>query len=383
MLTQKPKVLILCSTGPLSPRVYREINMLKELVDLTLIGSRESHGEGFKYIRLDLERISRIQNIINLVLLKLRFFDFYYWRNKFIKKIQKEIQKETHDLIIVHNQHLLPLAIQAKKSSGCEVVLNAHEYSPGVRDNKWIYKFFYQDYKEYLCRKYMPQCNLCLAVNESIAREYEKNFNVQCHVVNNAPDLQNFNIKESKEESIKMVHHGISDPTRKLENMILLMDRLDKRFTLDLYIVNKNDTEYNKLAELAKLNNRVNFNSPVHYMQLTETLNKYDIGIYMLDPSSFNCRYALPNKIFEFIQARLAVASWPSPEIASLVNKYNCGVISQKFTLEALANELNDLSVSQINQFKKNSDIASQEVNAQKTAEHYANLLKSYTSIKF
>ena len=64
---------------------------------------------------------------------------------------------------------------------------------------------------------------------------------------------------------------------------------------------------------------------------------------------------ALPNKLFEFIQARLAVAIWPSPEMARITEAYDLGVVSDQFSVEAAAGKLNALTTEDIVRFKQNA----------------------------
>ena len=55
---------------------------------------------------------------------------------------------------------------------------------------------------------------------------------------------------------IKIVHHGIANPNRKLGNLITLMKMLDKRFTLDLYLLG----DQNEISRLTRLANDSNLN---------------------------------------------------------------------------------------------------------------------------
>jgi len=97
--------------------------------------------------------------------------------------------------------------------------------------------------------------------------------------------------------------------------------------------------------------------------------NSYDVGLYLLPPRNFNQRNALPNKFFEFIQARLAVAVGPSPEMAGLVRRHGCGVVAADFTPEALAAELNSLDANQIVGFKLASNAAAAGLSADRNAK--------------
>src|SRR5262249_6418170 len=82
-------------------------------------------------------------------------------------------------------------------------------------------------------------------------------------------------------------------------------------------------------------------------------LNQFDIGLFLLEPTNFNYLHALPNKLFEFIQARLAIAIGPSPEMARIVRESKLGVVSADFRPESLAHLLNALTADDINRFKE------------------------------
>ena len=45
-------------------------------------------------------------------------------------------------------------------------------------------------------------------------------------------------------------------------------------------------------------------------------MNACDVGVFCMPPINVNARYALPNKFFDFVQARLAVAVGPAEEMA-------------------------------------------------------------------
>jgi hypothetical protein len=89
--------------------------------------------------------------------------------------------------------------------------------------------------------------------------------------------------------------------------------------------------------------------------ELSRFLNQYDIGVYLLEPVNFNFLHSLPNKFFEFIQARLAVAIGPSPEMARLVREYDLGVVADDFSPQALAQCLLGLDLKRIEYYKSQS----------------------------
>lgn len=147
--------------------------------------------------------------------------------------------------------------------------------------------------------------------------------------------------------------------------MIEMMNYLDERFTLDFMLMETNQSYLAELKLLATTNSRIAFIPSVPMEAICNTINAYDMGVYILPPINFNHEYALPNKFFEFIQASLAIAIGPSPEMASLVNKYTLGVVADSFEPAALAKALNKLSADDILKYKQAAFDAAKELNAE------------------
>src|SRR5690606_21770207 len=62
--------------------------------------------------------------------------------------------------------------------------------------------------------------------------------------------------------------------------------------------------------------------------------------------------WALPNKIFDFVQARLATVVGPSPEMAELVRERRLGVVAEDFTPQALADALAGLDPAAVAEYQ-------------------------------
>ena len=94
---------------------------------------------------------------------------------------------------------------------------------------------------------------------------------------------------------------------------------------------------------------------------------------------NFNDKYALPNKFFEFIQARLALAISPSPEMKFLVDKYNLGVVSDDFTTQSLAAKISNLSFEQIMFYKNRVNHFCHELSAENNEKMIKNTVDTLT----
>ena len=166
-----------------------------------------------------------------------------------------------------------------------------------------------------------------------------------------------------------MIHHGAASPPREIERMIAAMRHLDERFELDFLLVPGSKDYISRLEEMARPDPRIRFLPPVPMRELVRFSSAYDIGVFLVPPTTFNLRHTLPNKFFEFIQARLAVAVGPSPEMARIVEQTGCGVVAADFTPEALAAALTELDHAQINRMKQNSDRIARQMSAERNRE--------------
>jgi hypothetical protein len=151
--------------------------------------------------------------------------------------------------------------------------------------------------------------------------------------------------------------------------MVRLADLLEERFTLDFVLVESAGGFREELIARTKRNPRVRFPPPVPMRELVGMANAYDIGLFVLPPNNLNRRFALPNKLFEFIQGRLAVAIGPSPEMAALVRRYGCGVVAPTFEPESLAAELNALDAAAIATYKYASHLAAADLCAERNED--------------
>lgn len=401
------KKILIISDSPLEsdPRVYKQIKYLGERGYYIITAGRSASK--IENVFIDVDKSSNIEikfsdflkkpdlfkfiQIIkknldreiftfrrNRLLLKFGTYERYYANTPFVKNTIRQLQntKIVFDLVIANDIPALPLALKISKISNAKVYIDAHEYEP-LHYNTLDFNFFYKNYWYYICKKYLPLADYMTTVCDGIAETYSANFKVKCDVMMNLPFFCDVKPKKCGKDRIRMIHHGRASEGRFQENMIELMNYLDDRFELDFMFIN-NDSEYaEKLKLLASKNTRIRFMSPVKMPDIPEFINKYDIGLYLLVPNTFNQKMALPNKLFEFIQGRLAVAIWPSQEMVKIVDKYEIGVYSQNFDVKEMANVLNNLTEKDINKMKKNSDIAAKKLNSEQNKKQLYRIVKN------
>lgn len=273
------------------------------------------------------------------------------------------LEGNTYDLVYVSDLYLLPHVIRHKKNA--KVLFDAREYYPRQNDESFFFRTLDSSDRARVCRKYMPLANRVITVSPGIAEKYRQEFGVNASVIMSVPSYQETKPQNEHEEVIKIVYHGMANRNRRIENMINIFKGLTIAAELHLYMVG--DAGYiAELKEQTKDDTNIYFHPPVPTEKIIENTNVYDIGFCFYEPTTFNVIHCLPNKFFEFIQARLVVAIGPSPEMEAIVKKYDCGLVGSSFSVPDMTALLNNITRKEINRLKANSDRAAHELNFEK-----------------
>lgn len=371
------------------PRVFRQIQWLAPHYHVTTFGFSPSGIEGVRHIpiepplpgspwyRLD-KWPSKIRACLHLFFKK---YEKFYWARPFHRKAMASIKniEETPDLMIANDIYTMPIALKAAKNS--PVLLDLHEYAPREWEDIIKWRIIFQPYVKYLTKEYLPKASASFTVCKGIADEYKKQFGVEPLILTNAPNYKDLHPSPLEDGKIRMIHHGAAIPSRRLEEMIHLMDYLDERFHLDFMLVAAENTYVNKLRSLAKKNPKIRFLPPVPMQEIATFSNNYDIGLFYLIPVNFNYLHGLPNKFFEYIQARLAIAIGPSPEMANYINKYKCGIVADQFNIKNLAMQLNKLTPETLSFYKSNAHQGAQDLNAENNSQIVLKTIRNHYEI--
>lgn len=215
---------------------------------------------------------------------------------------------------------------------------------------------------EWIVDQYVPSTAGMMTVSRGIAEAYEQRVGRRPELVTNAPFYRELE-PSPVEEPIRLIHLGLADERRRLEDTIEAVRSLGDRFVLDLVLVRDNDYR-RRLEAMVAGDRQCRVLAPVPTPEVIPFANAYDVGVFLLPAQFPNQVHALPNKLFDYIQARLAVAIGPSPEMARVVTDWECGVISESFTSESFAAALSRLTVESVEHMKLGADRAAQVLNA-------------------
>jgi len=373
---KKPATLIICLTElHKDPRALRQINWLKDDYEITTVGFAPSGVEGVDHLQYNsppsapvFGKIKRAAQIFA------RDYERIYWNARTTAVFEK-LKNNIFDLIIANDVETLPLAVKLKRNK-TKLLFDAHEYSPLEFEESLRWRLLQKPLNEYICRNYITRADIATTVCQTIAETYQQNFGKKFEIITNATDFVDLKPSEMKQNKIRLIYHGGVSIGRQTDKQIEMMRYLDERFELNLMLVGQ-ESYIESLKKLAAPLKNIRFLLPVKTNEIASFINQFDVGIYSLAPTNFNNKYALPNKLFEFIQGRLAICVAPSPEMARIVKEFDLGVVAQDFSAESMAAAIKTLTTEKIAHFKAQSAEHAYELSANKNRERFLRLIES------
>jgi len=181
----------------------------------------------------------------------LKLYEKAYWSSPRAKNALKVLDKlKKADIILANDINTLPLGVLLAQKWNSKLMCDLHEYAPAEFDANPLWKHIMSPYNDYLCKKYLPYTDKVMTVCEGIGNKYKHSYGIRCEVIDNAAFYVDQKPIITRDNEIRMIHHGIAIPERKIENMILLMKLLDKRYKLDLMLMPYNKNYIKKLKQL-------------------------------------------------------------------------------------------------------------------------------------
>lgn len=373
----RPRLLVISlSSIHRDARVLRQLSVVREFGDVTTIGYGPA-PEGVEHIQVPDGLASLPQNLPGVAKLALKRLRSAELAAPAVCWALTALEGRTFDAVVANEARVLPLADRV--AQGAPVWVDLHEWAPEERTQVLSWRLLVAPLMDHMCREYLPRVAASTTVGDSIADLYEQRYGVRPDLMRNATPLQQLTPSPPAGDGrIRLVHSGGAVPGRSLETMIDAVTALPERYTLDLYLVTAGDggKYLRSLQERAGSEPRVTFHDAVSPSALPEVLNAYDLGVYWLRPTNRNGELALPNKFFDFVQARLALAIGPSVEMASLVDRFGMGVVSEGFDVEDAVMSLRSLTPEMIAEFKQATGRAAPELSFERDAEVAREILR-------
>ena len=354
----RPRVLVV-SFSPIhaDARVLRQLSVVTRRAHVTTIGYGPRPAGSDEHLQLPDGATSLPQTPRGVALLALRQWRAAELAAPGAQHALRLAAGGSWDAVVANDARALPLA--HRLAGGAPVWADLHEWAPQERTHVLAWRLLVAPLMDHLCRTYLPRCAATTTVAGSIADLYAERYGVRPEVMRNAAPWADLSPTAVDGATIRLVHSGGAIPGRNLEAMLDVVAALGPSYSLDLYLVPGGDGGRYLRALQSRAGAGVTFHDPVAPEDLPATLNRYDVGVFWIPPFNTNAARTLPNKLFDFVQARLAIAVGPSPEMARVVTEHGLGVVAEDFSVEAATRSLAALSREQVAAFKDAAHTAS------------------------
>lgn len=261
--------------------------------------------------------------------------------------LKKKIKANSCKFILACDFYSLPISYYYSKKFKAKLIYDSREIYSKL--GSLAKRPFTQKVIEILEKFYINFVNQIIVSGDRDAEYLKKHFkhNTKYVTIKNLPpkrEITRTNFLRKKfnisEDSIIFLYQGWILDGRGLIPFIESIKNIDN---LVFFIIGEGDFK-NKVSLKTRdleLNHKVYILEGVEYDKLHEYTASADVGISLFEPISKSYEYALPNKLFEYIQSSIPILATNLPSIAEVIKDKEQGVlVNDPSNLEEIKNAI-------------------------------------------
>ncbi len=286
-------------------------------------------------------------------------------------------------IILSNDMDTLLACYLASRIKRKKLIFDSHELFSEVPElvNRPTTKKIWMSLENFLLRKVKHGFTVC----HSIANHYKQKYDISFEVIRNLARFRyDHDFEEKKKESDEtiIIYQGALNLGRGLELLIQSMQFIPDA---KLWLIGKGDIEQ-KLKQLVhklKLEHKISFFGQLALEKLWIHTSQADVGVSLEENLGLNYQYALPNKLFDYLQARIPVVISDLDEMKGIVEKYDIGKIVYERTPEKLASLFNGLTKNELatGYYKSKLELASRELCWEQEEEKLIKLFRRVSNL--
>lgn len=231
------------------------------------------------------------------------------------------------DIVWANDTDTLPACRVAARLKGCRLVMDAHELFPEVPE--LVGRERVKRVWEWFERKMMPKADALFTVCQSIADYYAERYSVKMTVVRNLNNDVWTDASKSKtgiQPTKLLLYQGCVNMGRGVDWAI---DALEWLEDCRLVVAGGGDLleEMKTYAASKPWADRISFTGRLNPEKLMQLTAQADVGLVMLEDLGLSYHYALPNRIGDFVAARVPMVVSDLPEMATVIRRFGIGEI--------------------------------------------------------
>jgi len=259
-------------------------------------------------------------------------------------------------VVIANDWPALVVAARYKSESGALIHYDSHEFATREFDERAYWRLVYKPIVTRLEAAAIRSADSVSTVGPGLAAMLEAQYRLpeRPAVILSAPERSPVTSDPVPSWPLRLLFHGHLLPGRGIEALIRSASawRHDHR----LIIRGKGAPAYIdalKAEASAVPEGRVRFEPAVAPQDVVAAAARdADVGVFLTPLETGQQHHTMPNKLFEYIAAGLAVVISPAADMSAVVRTYGVGVISRDASIAGAADAINGLARDQVTAFK-------------------------------
>ena len=246
------------------------------------------------------------------------------------------------DVVHANDFTTLPAAWLTARATGARLVYDAHElYAQEEASMPAAYRAFIHALEGPLARR----ADAVVTVSPPLARELEDTLRLARPplVVLNAPAREEIDETERRVGPLRAVYQGALAPGRPLGDLFAAVESAGA-VELTVRVAGADLEALRRDVAARGLAARVEIAEPVPPERLVAALAGQDVGVIFNRPRSGHYDVALPNRLFEYMMAGLAIVAPRLPAVAEIVDGEGVGITYEPGSPAALGAALAELA---------------------------------------
>ena len=295
-----------------------------------------------------------------------RLAEALYWRLPVYASLARAAQDVRARVYVANDWDMLPLARRLAACHGGVYAYDSHEYAAQELPESPRWRLIQQGFVMQLEGAGIRDASLVSTVSDGISRRLQADHGLARRplTVRNVPERSGlatpFAPVREADAAIRVLFHGGMTRFRGVHHLVesVLGWQPGCELVLRGPVDDTYGAELGALVARPELRGRVTIEPPVDPAELISRASAFDVGAVCLPDSSMQNRLALPNKLFEYAHAGLAILAPDLPEIARIVRSSSNGAFFAELSASSIANAVNALDRAEIERLKAGSRAA-------------------------
>jgi glycosyltransferase involved in cell wall biosynthesis len=257
------------------------------------------------------------------------------------------------------------------KIKGSALIYDSHEYFTEVPEliGRDKVRAIWLRIESYI----LPKLKTMFTVNETLAKIYSEKYHIPVHTVRNVPKLDGYKKNENIHNirakygiaptDYLLIYQGAVNKDRGLEELIEAFTYLPEVY--HLLIIGSGDVHQTLLEKTIELKlKQLHFTGQISFCELAAYTIQADLGVSLEKSTNLNYRYALPNKVFDYLASGVPILVSPLTELCAILDKHDVGKLLPSHEPKIIAETIESI-------FANQNQLAIWKENTRKASEEY------------